>query len=63
MHAEKFFDGTVLYVDIFCCRYPTLNMQYFKPWQVKHQYDGVDSKYLNEIVQISEKKSKKYGEC
>lgn len=36
-------------------------MNYFKPHQVKHQYDCGDAQYLDEIVQISEQKSRRYG--
>ena len=43
-------------------RYPTLNVQHFTPAQVRHQYDGGDKKYLDEIVQLSERRTKKYGE-
>ncbi len=42
-------------------RYPTLNVQHFTPAQVRHQYDGGDKKYLDEIVQLSERRTKKYG--
>ena len=34
-------------------RYPTLNCHFFKPHQMKNQYDGEDMAYLNEIVQVS----------
>lgn len=43
-----------------CARYPNLNMQIYKPQQVKSLYSGADEAYLNEIVQISERKCKQY---
>jgi hypothetical protein len=43
-----------------CARYPNLNMQIYKPQQVKLLYSGANEAYLNEIVQISERKCKQY---
>ena len=42
-------------------RYQTVNFRHFSPSQVRHQYDGADQKYLDDIVKVSEQKSKKYG--
>lgn len=44
-----------------CFRYPNVNFRHFTPSQVRHQYDGGDQKYLDEIVKMSEQKSKHYG--
>ncbi|KAK2182205.1 hypothetical protein NP493_363g01001 [Ridgeia piscesae] len=41
-------------------RYTNLNPHCVLPIQVKHQYDGGDLVYLNEIVQISEQNCKRY---
>ncbi len=39
-----------------------MNFRHFTPSQVRHQYDGGDQKYLDEIVKMSEQKNRKYGE-
>jgi hypothetical protein len=41
-------------------RYTNLNLRRLKAWQIRHQYDGEDSKYLNQIVEMPATKSKKY---
>jgi hypothetical protein len=38
-----------------------VNITYYKSQQVRHLYDGNDIEYINEIVQLSEQKSKRYG--
>ena len=43
-------------------RYPNLNPAFFKPHQVKRQYDGQDLAYLNQIVQIADLQSSRYGQ-
>ena len=43
-------------------RYINLNLHYVLPHQVKHQYDAIDKTHLNEIVAISEKTAKQYGQ-
>ena len=51
------------HADSRCGRYVNVNPHTLKPFQMKHQYDGQDGEYLSRIVEISEKNSKRYGQC
>jgi len=48
-------------VGLVVFRYRNVNITYYKPHQVRHLYDSSDVEYINEIVRLSEEKSKRYG--
>ena len=43
---------------IVICRYRSVNVAFFRPYQLRDLYDGAD---VNEIVKLSEQKGRKYG--
>ena len=40
------------------CRYRSVNVAFFRPYQLRELYDGAD---VNEVVRQSEQKGRKYG--